>query len=117
MLNSVLSSSRQFWLAGLGAVVAAQQEGNKLFNVLVKEGKTVEQRVMKLTDRQLSGVMEQASSLYGSVRSTIQERLLSPFNARFASPRVKQSQTTDMQLLTNRIDQLSANVKALSKKR
>ncbi len=37
-------SAQQVWLAGLGALSRAQNEGSKLFDTLVKEGESVEQR-------------------------------------------------------------------------
>ena len=40
--KSVLESSRQIWLAGLGAFSRAQAEGMKVFESLVKQGEAVE---------------------------------------------------------------------------
>ena len=42
--KSVLDSSRQIWLAGLGAFSKAQAEGMKVFESLVKQGEAVETR-------------------------------------------------------------------------
>ena len=42
MSQSVLDSSRQIWLAGLGAFSRAQAEGRKMFDGLVKQGETLE---------------------------------------------------------------------------
>ena len=42
MSKSVLESSRQIWLAGLGAFSRAQAEGMKVFEGLVKQGEAVE---------------------------------------------------------------------------
>jgi poly(hydroxyalkanoate) granule-associated protein len=42
--KSVLDSSRQIWLAGLGAFSRAQAEGTKVFESLVKQGEAVETR-------------------------------------------------------------------------
>src|SRR4051812_50126601 len=42
--KSVLESSRQIWLAGLGAFSQAQAEGMKVFESLVKQGEAVETR-------------------------------------------------------------------------
>ncbi len=44
MSKSVLESSRQIWLAGLGAFSRAQAEGMKVFDALVKQGEAVETR-------------------------------------------------------------------------
>lgn len=42
LAKSVLDSSRQIWLAGLGAFSRAQAEGMKVFESLVRQGEAVE---------------------------------------------------------------------------
>jgi poly(hydroxyalkanoate) granule-associated protein len=42
MAQSVLDSSHQIWLAGLGAFAKAQQGGMQVFDALVKQGRGVE---------------------------------------------------------------------------
>ena len=45
--QSVLDSSRQIWLAGLGAFSRAQAEGGKVFESLVKQGESLETKTKK----------------------------------------------------------------------
>jgi poly(hydroxyalkanoate) granule-associated protein len=45
--QAVLDSSRQIWLAGLGAFSRAQAEGTKVFETLVKQGETLESKTRK----------------------------------------------------------------------
>ena len=45
--QAVLDSSRQIWLAGLGAFARAQAEGTKVFETLVKQGETLESKTRK----------------------------------------------------------------------
>ena len=45
--KSVLESSRQIWLAGLGAFSRAQAEGMKVFESLVKQGEAVETKTRR----------------------------------------------------------------------
>src|SRR4030095_17126064 len=45
--QSVFESSRQIWLAGLGAFSRAQAEGMKVFETLVKQGEALESRTKK----------------------------------------------------------------------
>ena len=45
--KAVLDSSRQIWLAGLGAFSRAQAEGTKLFETLVKQGESIEARTRR----------------------------------------------------------------------
>jgi poly(hydroxyalkanoate) granule-associated protein len=47
LAKSVLESSRQIWLAGLGAFSRAQAEGTKLFESLVKQGEAVETKTRR----------------------------------------------------------------------
>ena len=46
--QSVLDSSRQIWLAGLGAFSRAQAEGTKVFESLVKQGESLESKTRKV---------------------------------------------------------------------
>lgn len=48
MSQAVLDSSRQIWLAGLGAFARAQAEGTKVFETLVKQGETLETKTRKV---------------------------------------------------------------------
>ena len=47
LAKSVLDSSRQIWLAGLGAFSRAQAEGMKVFESLVKQGEAVETKTRR----------------------------------------------------------------------
>ena len=47
LAKSVLESSRQIWLAGLGAFSRAQAEGMKVFESLVKQGEAVETKTRR----------------------------------------------------------------------
>ncbi len=42
--KAVLDSSRQIWLAGLGAFSRAQAEGSRVFEALVKQGEAIESK-------------------------------------------------------------------------
>ena len=46
--KSIMESAQQIWLAGLGAFAKAQEEGTKLFDTLVREGVSLEQKTRKL---------------------------------------------------------------------
>src|SRR5262245_19700510 len=45
--QGVLDSSHKIWLAGLGAFSRAQQEGMKVFELLVKQGEQLQERTRK----------------------------------------------------------------------
>jgi poly(hydroxyalkanoate) granule-associated protein len=65
-VNTVVHTARQIWLAGLGAFVAAEEEGGKLFEVLVKHGEEVEGHTKKIAESKV-GVMK------GKVESAVEE--------------------------------------------
>jgi poly(hydroxyalkanoate) granule-associated protein len=46
--KSIMDSAQQIWLAGLGAFAKAQEEGTRLFDTLVREGVSLEQKTRKL---------------------------------------------------------------------
>jgi poly(hydroxyalkanoate) granule-associated protein len=46
--KSIMESAQQIWLAGLGAFAKAQEEGTKLFDTLVREGVSLEQKTRKM---------------------------------------------------------------------
>lgn len=48
LTRTLSESASQIWLAGMGALGRAQAEGNKLFEVLVKEGMTLEQSARRV---------------------------------------------------------------------
>ena len=47
MPQGILESSRQIWLAGLGAFSRAQAEGMKVFDTLVDQGRNLESRTRR----------------------------------------------------------------------
>src|SRR5579871_6586613 len=46
--KSIMESAQHIWLAGLGAFAKAQEEGGKLFEALVREGSSLEQKTRKI---------------------------------------------------------------------
>ena len=47
--GTVRDSAHQIWLAGLGAFAKAQEEGNKVFDTLVKEGLSIQRNDSRAT--------------------------------------------------------------------
>lgn len=66
--RSIIDSAQQIWLAGMGAFARAQQEGGKLFETLVREGSTLEQRTRRLATGQVDAVRGAMESGVGQVR-------------------------------------------------
>jgi len=49
--QTIRGSAQQIWLAGLGAYAKAQEEGNKVFDTLVKEGESIQKKGNKVFDQ------------------------------------------------------------------
>lgn len=66
-LANVIDIGQQIWLAGLGAVARAQQEGPKVFEALVSEGS-------EFQEHQREMVQDRASDLWNELRSQLDSR-------------------------------------------
>lgn len=64
--ETVKESASQIWLAGLGAFARAQQEGGKIFEALVKEGRSIESKTRKVTGATVNEVR-------GAVQDTVEQ--------------------------------------------
>ena len=64
--KSIMDSAQQIWLAGLGAFAKAQEEGTRLFDTLVREGVSLEQKTRKLA-------MGKADEVRGAVESGVSQ--------------------------------------------
>ncbi len=53
---AVKDSAQEIWLAGLGAFSKAQEEGQKVFKALVREGTSIQKRTMKVTEDKVNDV-------------------------------------------------------------
>ena len=67
--EALLDSAQKIWLAGLGAFSRAQDEGDKMFEILVEQGRGVRGRARDAADQALKSVREQADSAAGEARS------------------------------------------------
>ena len=55
--------TQQIWLAGLGAFSRAEEEGNKLFDSLVKVGEELESKTVDFADSTVVKVTEKAKEV------------------------------------------------------
>ena len=60
--QAVTQSAQKIWLAGLGAFARARTEGDKLFDLLVEQGKVLRSRSEKAADQALKTVRSQADN-------------------------------------------------------
>jgi poly(hydroxyalkanoate) granule-associated protein len=71
--KSIMDSAQQIWLAGLGAFAKAQGEGGKLFETLLKEGSSLEQKTRKIATGTVGEVRGAVETGVSQVRERTQE--------------------------------------------
>lgn len=71
--KSIMDSAQQIWLAGLGAFAKAQEEGTKLFDTLVREGVSLEQKTRKLAMGKADEVRDAVETGVSQVKERTQE--------------------------------------------
>jgi poly(hydroxyalkanoate) granule-associated protein len=118
--ESVLNSSHQIWLAGLGAFSRAQAEGMKVFETLVRQGERLEEKTRRAAS-------DTAAAARGAARAKAKEmqqmaggtwdKLEQVFEDRVERALSKLGVYTqnDVQRLAARVDELSDAVNALLK--
>ncbi|MCW5593827.1 MAG: phasin family protein, partial [Burkholderiales bacterium] len=62
LAQAVTQSAQKIWLAGLGAFARARTEGDKLFELLVEQGKVIRSKSEKAADQALKTVRSQADA-------------------------------------------------------
>ena len=121
LADTVRDSAKQIWLAGLGAFSKAQEEGVKVFDALVKEGKGLEARTRKMTEKsvgEVTGQMNKAAKTATNKANAAWDKLESVFEDRVARSLNSLGVPTndDIQSLTKQVAELSATVKSLRAK-
>lgn len=69
--NEVRESANKIWLAGLGALATAEEEGGKLFRTLVEKGETFEAKGRE----RVGEIMGTVGDSVGSLRKNADERI------------------------------------------
>jgi poly(hydroxyalkanoate) granule-associated protein len=118
---AVKESASQIWLAGLGAFAKAQEEGGKVFEALVKEGKGIQKRTREMAEERLGevagrfgkvagGVSKQATHSWDRLEQVFEDRVARALN------RLGVPTNADVQELIARVETLTASVQALGGK-
>jgi poly(hydroxyalkanoate) granule-associated protein len=120
LAQSVLDSSRQIWLAGLGAFSRAQAEGRKVFETLVKQGEALETRTRRAAVDTASAAQDAAKAKAKEVQAIAGgtwDKLEQVFENRVARALSKLGVHTqsDVERLAERVDALSEAVNELIK--
>ncbi len=67
--STVKDSAQQIWLAGLGAFSKAQEEGNKVFEALVKEGLTIQRKTQAVAEEKISEATSRVTTMANDIGS------------------------------------------------
>jgi len=105
---TVKDSAQQIWLAGLGAFAKAQEEGEKVFNALVKEGEIIQARTRKMTDEKIAVVAGKAAGTWDRLEQVFEDRVARALGS-LGVPSKK-----DIDKLSKRVVELTAVVQSLS---
>jgi poly(hydroxyalkanoate) granule-associated protein len=122
LAQAVLDSSRQIWLAGLGAFAKAQQGGAQVFESLVKQGEGLEAKtrgVAAHTAEAARGAAKAKAKEMQAIAGGTWDKLEQVFEKRVerALGRLGVYSAADVRKLTERVDELSERVNALLKER
>lgn len=105
---AIRESATQIWLAGLGAFAAAQREGDKIFDTLVKRGEAVRKRTRKVASERIEEFTAQTTERWDKLGEMLEDPLGRALH-RLNLPTKK-----DIDGLNRRIDELVAVTEKLS---
>jgi poly(hydroxyalkanoate) granule-associated protein len=112
--DDLKESAHKIWLAGLGALAAAEEEGTKLFSRLVDRGRDVESRgkveVDKAKDKAREArdkARDRAESAWENVGSKVDEAVTAALH------RLGVPTRDEIRTLTQRVEELTAKVELL----
>lgn len=74
-VEAMRDSARKVWLAGLGALAAAEAEGSKLFNSLVDKGEEFEGRTAPHVQKATAKVKGKASDSWEKIEQTVESKV------------------------------------------
>jgi poly(hydroxyalkanoate) granule-associated protein len=117
LASAIKDSAQQIWLAGLGAFAKAQEEGTKVFEVLVKEGTGIQKRTKKMAEARVDEVTSKVTKVTGEISKQANEgwdKLEQVFEDRVA--RALKSlgvpSSKELQALVDRVEALSQSAVA-----
>ena len=118
LATTVRDSAQQIWLAGLGAWGKTREEGMKVFDALVKEGRGIESRTRQLAGARVGLVTGQVgkAAADAQARATATwDKLEHVFEQRVARALHRLGVPTKKEIdkLTSRVEALTASVQKL----
>ena len=115
--NDIMDSAHKVWLAGLGAVAMAEDEGAKFFGDLVNKGEKLESRSKKQTKEQMAkakgtvaGLKVVAESYWETFGRTVDDQVTNVIH------RIGVPTKDEIETLTKKVENLTAAVDKLRTK-
>lgn len=111
--HEIMDSAHKVWLAGLGAIAIAEQEGSKFFSNLVEQGEKMEKRGKDEVEKAkgtVSGVKTVAESYWETFGRTIDDQVTAVIH-RLGVPTKDEIET-----LTKKVEDLTVAVDKLRTK-
>lgn len=114
LAKQVMDSARKIWLAGLGAFARAQDEGGKVFDTLVEQGKEIEKKTRQVAGKAVENAKAQASETMGKAAGKW-DKLEHVFEDRVhrSLNRLGVVSSNDVEDLTRQVNELSESVRTL----
>lgn len=119
-----MASAQQVWLAGLGALVHAQEEGPKFFESLVKEGAKFQDRSRKKAEKTVRDIVKDVEGSFEARMKNMKGQATESWDKleKVFQDRVERSlhqigvpTTKEINRLSSKVDELSRSVKAFAK--
>ena len=116
MAANIRESANHIWLAGLGAYAKTQEEGEKLFESLIKEGEKFEKQARKTAEARIEEAKGKVIEFRNKATQQI-DRLEDLFQERVANVlgRLGIPTQEDIQELAKRVEDLNQSIMALKK--
>lgn len=116
---AIKESAQQIWLAGLGAFAKTQEEGQKVFQALVKEGSGIQKRTVRMTEDRIGDLGGRFAKVAGEFQKQANgtwDKLETVFEERVdrALTRLGVPSRKDISALSKRVEDLTAEVSRLS---
>lgn len=115
--RGMMESAQQIWLAGLGAMSKAQQEGGRFFETLVEEGAQVQEKTRNYTQAQFEQAQRRAGPWINEARKRTTDafgKFEQMFDQRLARAMSRMQIPTreDFDSLSERVEELAREVRA-----
>lgn len=108
LATTIRESAQQIWLAGLGAYAKAQQEGNKVFDALVREGEAIQANTRKMAEDKVQEMATKATGTWDKLEAVFENRVSKALNSLGVPTKA------DIDALGKRVADLTAEVEKLN---